>query len=406
MELWGIFLTLLFLTAVGFLVYLVLSLVLRGTPGSSMLDYTADPVALRVIQYSTERSRGVETMQSLSSALGGKTVDIYGLNRLALREKEYTDGPNELLFGNPVKPVRTTPFVSSSDAITLDGDNSYAGSYYSALSGNGDAIFLNKTMHQGDASVQWWSNNDSYINDRNAQKCILMEEGGNKGVLVLLPFIYNDKHACVFNYSYQGETSTTTDKGAIASFSACMNWVARFISDNNVVYFIVTGSSALQSIIWRQLVKTAYIDHAYFLSPQAKDNFITVNDSKEGLYTPDFMLIAKSIAPYGVRFGLREPRYITSTQHYALVAEIFKRPTIGRSLGSDFDDVTRLIMRQQVTARLQREPKTTVEASDFALDDYDFSPVAKMVADTTAKSLMPLGIALEAPPNTTPSASR
>lgn len=389
MELWGILLTLLFLVSVGFLIYLVLSIVLRDSNKSSMLDFSGDSVAVRVAQFTTERSRGVETMQSLSSSFDGKPIDIYGLNRLSLRETEYNNGPNELLFGNPEKSVENTPFISNENAISLDGDNSYAGSYYSALSGHGDAIFVNKTMHQGEASVEWWAN-DSYITDnRSASKCILMEEGGDKGTVVLLPFIYNGKRAAVFNYSYQGKEESD-NKTAITSFSKCLNWIDQFIHDNKVVYFIIMGNAALQSVIWSQVIEIAFIDHAYFLSPRAKDGFITSNTNK-GLTTPDFMLVSKTMAPYGVRFGLRETRYLTSTQHYSLVAEIFKRPNV---FANQPDTITNLIIRQQVLARLRKDPKTVVEPNDYDINGYDFSPVAKLVADTTKKTLMPIGKAL------------
>lgn len=400
MALWGILLTLFFLVSVGFLIYLVLSIVLRGSNKSSMLDFSGDSVAVRVAQFTTESSRGVETMQGLSSAFDGKPIDIYGFNRLSLRDVEYNGGPNELLFGNPKKSVENTPFVSNANAISLDGDNSYAGSYYGALSGHGDAIFVNKTMHQGEANVEWWAD-DSYITDnRSANKCILMEEGGAKGALVLLPFIYNGKRAVVFNYSYQGKEESD-NKTAIASFSGCMNWIDQFIHDNKVVYFIIMGNAALQSVIWSQIIEIAFIDHAYFLSPRAKDNFITLNVNK-GLSTPDFMLVSKTMAPYGVRFGLREPRYLTSTQHYSLVAEIFKRPNV---FANQPDTITNLIIRQQVLARLRKDPQTAIEPSDYDINDHDFSPIAKLVADTTEKILMPIGEALETSP-TQPSGAR
>lgn len=348
----------------------------QGPVGSS----AGSDVAIRLAHYSTERTRGLDSMVGIANALEGKKVDVYTFNQLASRDVEYENGPNELLFGNRILTLSKAPFVSQDNTLYLDGGGVYAGSYYSVISGHGDAIMLNKYMGQKDKhTLSWWVDS-LYIQHRTMVTCVLKEQGSTKtklSKLTLMPFVFDDKNALVVNYSYWYDGYDTQQ--SIKSFIGAMNYIKKYIARNDVTYYVIAGDANLLSKIWSNVGSSVFGEDVY-MSPIADTGFYTCNDAS-GCHTPDFMFISKTLAPHGVRFDLLEPMFVTSTQHYALIAEILNRP-IDPKQPTD-EPMYKTIYNNSIKLRTIKVPTTAIEkGSTYDLAGYDLNAIGKYIANT------------------------
>lgn len=312
-------------------------------------------------------------MMGIANALEGKKVDVYTFNQLASRNTQYGSGPNELLFGNRKQALSKAPFMSAENALYLEGSEVYAGSYYCAMSGDGDAIMLNKYMGQKNGHRMLWWAESKYIEDRYPKNCILKEVNGTKtslSKLTLMPFVFDDKNALIANYTFWYETSTDQVK----SFIGAMNYIKQYIAKYKVTYYVIAGDSNVLSKIWSNVGRSVFGADIY-MSPIADTGFYTCNDNS-GCRTPDFMFISKSLAPYGVRFDLAEPMFTTSTQHYALIAEILNRP-IDPNRPTE-PSMHETIYNNFIKVRMTKLPNTTIEkGSNYDLTKYDLKAIGK-----------------------------
>lgn len=343
-------------------------------PAAAVQD-TGSDVAIRLAHYSTaERTRVLDSMVGIANALEGKKVDVYTFNQFARNGVEYTNGPNELLFGNQKLTLSQAPFISADDAFYLEGSSVYAGSYYIAISGHTDAIMLNKYMGQKDKHTLYWWTDSKYIKHRTTSNCILKDVGDtrSKGKLILMPFVFDDKYALIVNYTQAGLNDP------IQSFIGAMNYVKKFIADNNVEYYVIAGDSKLFSSSWSNVGSRVFGTDIY-MSPIADTGFYTLNRNSV-CQTPDFMFISKSFAPHGVRFDLVEPMFATSTQHYALIAEILNRPVdSNRPTG---EPMYKTIYNNSIKWRTSREPHMLIEkGSTEYLSDDDLKFIGRYETD-------------------------
>lgn len=343
-------------------------------------------VGFRIVHFSTERTEYKETMMSIYNKIK-EIVDIYNFNQLVSRD-QVLFGNNVVLTGNTKYNVLGIPHISNDDAIVLNSPI-LAGSYYASYSGNSDAVFSYKYSKSiiEDKLVEWYKPSD-YIRERNKLNNLLVEEGGtriNKSHIILHSYLFNGENAVHANYTcwfdYNGGLKS---KRSIQSFINGMNYIYDYIKKHNIRYYTIAGDANILSHYWTTYLNYKFGRNNVYLSPGEENYFYTLND-ESGISTPDFILISKTIAPFGVSFYMDELLFETSGQHYYLVAEIFKT--------DNAENNKKIIMKHKskilavttiINSRIKKYPtKLLIKKADvFNLEEYDLSGSTKYLPNT------------------------
>lgn len=300
----------------------------------------------------------INTLHGLIGSLNGKRVDLVAMTDLGLQTAQYKkDGaPHEIVLDSGSDLITRFPYIDSESNTMLGHDKTFVGSYHSAISSSGEAVFLHKRTHLtfsdltrsllnwSDASTarmrytkttMLYENTPFVYNNRTYKSASFMQ---------LLPFTLGDKRCIVFNYRFDKTKDIINTPSAINAFIGALNYAKHYMQSNRFDSLIFTGYTHLYSAIWSQLVARVFSDTVY-MSPQFKDGFYTYNSREHGVFTPDVVLVSKSLAPNGLRFGLRELAFTTSVNHYAIIVEIFSN--IGVTQSKEFDEETNDIIFQQ-----------------------------------------------------------
>lgn len=328
---------------------------------------------LTIAYYTASESYMMSTMQSLNQCVNYKKLDIISLHNLAYQKNEFAQGPNEILYNTRNTKVKWTPFISSNENGTCLSSSGIYGAYYSSLSGCGDAIFVNKLLYQNDEKFLKWYYDDKFIENRATNTCILYHSNSADqcSYITICPFIYNDQRASIFNYSVDYQESYTSDV-AINHFIGFLYYIQRYIETNDVKYFVINGNANVYSIIWKQLINRILNNKDYYLSPTAAENFIT-NNSTNNCTTPEFVIVSKSFAPYGVEFDTTELIYDCSYSHYPIIARILSCQSIPTEK-----------YKYELIYKSQIEPRKSQKNSNKLFEPYEYNVNAYNMSNTSS----------------------
>lgn len=356
---------------------------------------TSGPIDITLAYITATDKPIMNTLHGLSSSLNGRRLDLVMMTDLGLQTAQYnkTGAPHEIILDSGSDLITRLPYIDSESNTMLGHDKTFVGSYHSSISSSGEAVFLHKRTHLTFSdltrSLLNWTDASTLLT-RFTKTTMLYETTPfvynnrtyNSGSFMqLVPFTLGDKHCVIFNYRFDKTQDIFNTPAAINAFIGALNYAKHYIQTNRFDSFFFTGYTHLHSVIWSQVVTRVFNDTVY-MSPQAKDGFYTYNSREHGIFTPDLVLVSKSLAPHGLRFGLRELTFTTSLNHYAIIVEIFN--SLGATQSKEFDEETNdIIFQQRRWIGAWRVKK--VEPSSVQLIRYNFtyratySPYEKIV---------------------------
>lgn len=237
--------------------------------------------------------------------------------------------PFFIIYNNYYNHVNSLPYLSS-NTYSLGEEEMFLGGYKSCVSPLGDCVFLN-TYSKGvnDEPIDWFSKISPHVLSRTIETTFLeqfyevkkINEDKQMSYLIITKYLYNNQPAIHVNYI--NKKKGLVNNTLFQTFIGFINYINSYLNIHKIKYFTIAGCSQIVSARWQAYVKNVFQNNV-FISPGIKDGFITTNDPVEGVSTPDFIIVSKSLAPYGVYFYVTELTYDYNPSKYLLVAEILK----------------------------------------------------------------------------------
>lgn len=344
---------------------------------------TSGPIDITLAYITATDKPIVNTLRGMTSSLNGRRIDLMLMTDLSYQTSRYKKegAPHDILFDTGSDLITRLPYIDPENNSVLGHDKTFLGSYHSSISSSGEAVFVHKRLHLTFSDltrglVNW---SDAITARLRFTKTTMLHNStpfvynnrtyNSASFMQLVPFTIGDKHCVVFNYRFDKTQDIVNSPAAINALIGALNYAKHLAQTHRLDHFVFAGYAHVYSTIWSQLVARIFADTVH-VSPQAKDGFYTYNSRENGIFTPDLVLVSKTLAPHGLRFGLREPTFTTSIHHYAIIVEIFSN--VGSSNSNSFDEETNDIIYQQ-RRWIAAWRITKLEPSGVQLIRYNFT---------------------------------
>lgn len=268
-------------------------------------------------------------------------------------------------------PTNTFPFISPNMISPQTEDVVLIAGYKSLVNSAGDFCFLN---HQSENMK--WSSEIDYIKNRIGEKCFLIDDETKNNdaqqhfsYLILAPYLFNGSKALHINYIVKKKGVNDFNTKAFIRF---LNFVQDYITKNKIFYFTIMGNSNISSAKWRKITNKIFKDSCY-MSPGTESEFITDIDTKHGARANRFIIISKTMAPYGVYFYLTQQKIDYFSTSNILVAEILENGSYEKNIN---DDTKRIYDSFQNEMRINSALHLDLETdNDVNLESFDLKEV-------------------------------
>jgi len=295
----------------------------------------------RIVQVSLDNEFNIETLQSIYNCIGKigifntKYVESHLIRKLDPKYKpvfQRTVEPNNdrhTTISNPTYASLLTgkrmPFLTP-NIYSLNENNVYFNGFKSLVMKQGDAIHLNNFAKTVDDKQIDWVSDKAFIKDRKVETCFLKNKQVStellyRNKLIIMRYLIDNDNAVHINFINNRKFN---DKESIKGFIGSLKYIKNFITTNNVKYFSIAGSADFSSVKRNKYAKALFPDNIY-ISPSVEDKFYQISNEKEVIKEneiTDFIIISKSLAPYGVKYYLTEIPFTFNHTKYVLVSEI------------------------------------------------------------------------------------
>lgn len=319
-------------------------------------DGAKNKTPFRIVHYTCDKSLIADIMSILEKQLGDIAIANVQTEESSMFDQMESKNARfkTLLFYTYHN--KHMPYLSG-NTENLTDTNSFVTGYRTCFSEEGDSVFIKKfAKFKRDEPISWISNNQ-FIKERTPSTVFLelaspitSEKQGvsrrqiNKrrreeaktyfltNKLIITRYLIGNSPAIHVNYILQKEgTKLLSEKQKVISeiLIGFLKYISNFIKQNQIAYFSFAGSSGLSSAFNKKYINSIFGNSVY-ISPGSEENVYVSHVMKDAnhskFFTNDFIVVSKSLAPYGVDFYLTEPNLTYMTNKYVLVAEIHTSP--------------------------------------------------------------------------------
>lgn len=346
--------------------FIFIYIIIKITTEQSIIDNN-----LKIINLNLTGSDYVTMMRNLHSVFdnifmvtGSYSFDNHERHPIKLLQTKKTI--NEIPF--------LSPNINSVDIKTVE----FIPGYKSLLNNTGDFVFLS----DGYDHIDWNSNND-YIKSRNEETTFLIdnesdyEEKTHYSRIIITRYLYNSQKAVHFNYIVKKKGVSKNETIAFIKF---INYVNKFIQDEKIFYFSVSGITNLSSAKWHKIINIVFKESCY-VSPGITSDFITSVDAKKGVRSNRFIFVSRKLAPFGVYFYLTEQKIDLISSSNILVAEILSSKKKYTSKNDDTKKIYNKFLKQKLlipSLKQDLENFNDVDIHSFKLNEIgNYDHIAK-----------------------------
>lgn len=333
--------------------FIFIYLIIKITEKKSINDEN-----LKIINLNLTGSDYITMMRSLNSTFNNIFI-VSGIYSFVNHQKH----PIKLL--QTKKTINEIPFLSPNiNSLDIETKKFIAG-YNSLLNNSGDFVFLSDAYD----NIEWNSNN-GYIKSRNEENTFLIDcdEDTHYSRVIITRYLYNSQKAVHFNYIVKKGGVT---KNETFDFIKFINYVNKFIQDEKIFYFSVSGITNLSSAKWHKIINMVFKESCY-VSPGISSDFITSIDVKKGARSNRFIFVSKELAPFGVYFYLTEQKIDLISTSNILVAEILSSKKRCLSKNDDTKKIYNKFLKQKLlipSLKQDMESFNDVDLHSFKLNE-------------------------------------
>lgn len=233
-----------------------------------------------------------------------------------------------LLYGNYQKKIESLPFISNSKFF-MDDENIYMYNYKANISSKGDMVLLKDNINFiNNKKIEWNNNTNEFVKNQifdqtflSQKKITVHDKEQSFSHLIICRYLINDVPAIHVNYIVR--KGGMSDSG-IQCLIGFLNYIKTIIHTQNIIYFSIAGNANLYSAQWQNIIYKIFQNSVY-ISPGIEQRFITTLSNKNKIHTSEFMIISKTLAPFGVYFYLMKPKINYISNKFILVGEILTK---------------------------------------------------------------------------------